>query len=179
VLFVEASAVPGTGQLTLTGQLGDVMRESARAALTYTRARAEMLGIPEDFAQKRDIHIHVPAGAVPKDGPSAGITMASALVSALTARPAYKHVAMTGEITLRGKVLPIGGVKEKLLAAQRAGVTKVLLPRDNEPDLRDVPEETRSQLEIVLVEHMDDVLPHVLHPQEVAVGASNDMHLGI
>jgi ATP-dependent Lon protease len=144
VLFVEAIAVPGNGQLILTGQLGDVMRESARAALTYTRARAEMLGIPADFAQKRDIHIHVPAGAVPKDGPSAGITMASALVSALTDRPAYKHVVMTGEITLSGKVLPIGGLKEKLLAAQRAGVTKVLLPRDNAPDLRDVPEETRS-----------------------------------
>ena len=164
VLFVEASAVPGTGQLTLTGQLGDVMRESARAALTYTRARAEMLGIAADFAQKHDIHIHVPAGAVPKDGPSAGITMASALVSAVTGRPAYKHVAMTGEITLRGKVLPIGGVKEKLLAAQRTGVTKVLLPRDNEPDLRELPEETRSLLEIVLVEHMDEVLPQVLHP---------------
>jgi actin-like ATPase involved in cell morphogenesis len=178
VLFVEASAVPGSGQLILTGQLGDVMRESARAALTYTRARAELLGIPADFAQKRDIHIHVPAGAVPKDGPSAGITMASELVSALPDRPAYKHVAMTGEITLRGKVLPIGGVKEKLLAAQRAGVTKVLLPRDNAPDLRDVPEETRSQLEIVLVEQVDEVLPHVLHPQEVTVGAANEMHSG-
>jgi ATP-dependent Lon protease len=178
VLLVEASAVPGSGQLILTGQLGDVMRESARAALTYTRARGEMLGIPDDFAQKRDIHIHVPAGAVPKDGPSAGITMASALVSALTGRPAYKHVAMTGEITLRGKVLPIGGVKEKLLAAQRAGVTKVLLPRDNAPDLRDVPEDTRSQLEIVLVEHMDEVLPQVLHPQEVAVGADGAARSG-
>jgi len=178
VLFVEASAVPGSGQLILTGQLGDVMKESARAALTYTRARAETLGIPADFAQKRDIHIHVPAGAVPKDGPSAGITMASALVSALTGRPAYKHVAMTGEITLRGKVLPIGGLKEKLLAAQRAGVTKVLLPRDNAPDLRDVPEDTRSQIEIVLVEHMDEVLPHVLHSQEVAVGANGEARLG-
>jgi ATP-dependent Lon protease len=178
ILFVEASAVAGNGQLILTGQLGDVMRESARAALTYTRARAEMLGIPADFAQKRDIHIHVPAGAVPKDGPSAGITMASALVSALTGRAAYKHVAMTGEITLRGKVLPIGGLKEKLLAAQRAGVTKALVPRDNAPDLRDVPEETRSQLEIVLVEHMDEVLPHVLHPQAAAVGADGEMRVG-
>jgi ATP-dependent Lon protease len=178
VLFVEASAVPGSGQLTLTGQLGEVMRESARAALTYTRGRAEMLGLPADFAQKYDIHIHVPAGAVPKDGPSAGITMASALVSALTGRPAYKHVAMTGEITLRGKVLPIGGLKEKLLAAQRAGVTKVLLPHDNEPDLRDVPEETRSQLEIVLVEHMDQVLPHVLHPQAEAAGVLDEAYLG-
>jgi ATP-dependent Lon protease len=172
VLFVEASAVVGAGQLILTGQLGDVMRESARAALTYTRARAETLGIPADFLPKRDIHIHVPAGAVPKDGPSAGITMASALASALTGRAVYKHVAMTGEITLRGRVLPIGGLKEKVLAAQRAGVTKVLLPQANAPDLRDVPEETRSQLELVLVEHMDEVLPHVLHPVAVAVGAN-------
>jgi ATP-dependent Lon protease len=172
VLFVEASAVAGTGQLILTGQLGDVMRESARAALTYTRARAETLGVPADFLPKRDIHIHVPAGAVPKDGPSAGITMASALASALTGRPAYKRVAMTGEITLRGRVLPIGGLKEKLLAAQRAGVTKVLLPLANAPDLREVPEETKSQLELVLVEHMDEVLHHVLHPVVVAVGAN-------
>jgi ATP-dependent Lon protease len=172
VLFVEASAVAGTGQLILTGQLGDVMRESARAALTYTHARAETLGIPADLLSKHDIHIHVPAGAVPKDGPSAGITMASALVSAVTGRAAHKHVAMTGEITLRGRVLPIGGFKEKVLAAQRAGVTKVLLPLANAPDLREVPEETRSQLELVLVEHMDEVLHHVLHPEAVAVGAN-------
>jgi ATP-dependent Lon protease len=178
VLFVEASAVPGTGQLILTGQLGDVMRESARAALTYTHTRAERLNIPVDFVQKRDIHIHVPAGAVPKDGPSAGITMASALISTLTGRLAYKHVAMTGEITLHGKVLPIGGVKEKLLAAQRAGVTKALLPRDNALDLRDVPEETLSQLEIVLVEHMDEVLLHALHPQAVTVGADDGVRRG-
>jgi ATP-dependent Lon protease len=165
VLFVEASVVPGNGQLTLTGQLGDVMKESARAALTYARSRARSLNIPTDFAQICDIHIHVPAGAVPKDGPSAGITMASALISALTERPARKHVAMTGEITLRGKVLPIGGVKEKLLAAQRAGVHTVLLPKANAPDLREIPEETRQHLEIILVEHMDEVLPHVLHPR--------------
>lgn len=165
ILFVEASVVPGNGQLTLTGQLGDVMKESARAALTYARSRARLLNIPTDFAQICDIHIHVPAGAVPKDGPSAGITMASALISALTERPARKHVAMTGEITLRGKVLPIGGVKEKLLAAQRAGVRTVLLPKANAPDLREIPEETRQQLEIILVEHMDDVLPHVLQPR--------------
>jgi ATP-dependent Lon protease len=166
VLFIEASVVPGSGQLILTGQLGDVMKESARAALTYARSRARALDIPTDFAQISDIHIHVPAGAVPKDGPSAGITMASALISALTERPAFKHVAMTGEITLRGKVLPIGGVKEKLLAAQRAGVRTVLLPRGNAPDLREVPEETRRQLEIVLVEHMDEVLPRVLHAEK-------------
>jgi ATP-dependent Lon protease len=171
LLFVEASSLPGSGQLILTGQLGDVMRESARAALSYTRERAGRLNIPADFAQKCDIHVHVPAGAVPKDGPSAGITIACAIVSILTGRPAYKHVAMTGEITLRGKVLPIGGLKEKLLAAQRAEVRKVLLPRDNAPDLRDVPEETRSQLEIVLVQHIDEVLPQVLYPQEEAADA--------
>jgi ATP-dependent Lon protease len=168
VLFVEASVVPGSGQLTLTGQLGDVMRESARAAMTYARSRAQQLGIPEDFAQKNDIHIHVPAGAVPKDGPSAGITIASALVSALTGQPIRKHVAMTGEITLRGKVLPIGGVKEKSLAGQRIGVTTMLFPKDNEPDLRDIPPEVRDQLDIVLVSHMDEVLPHVLYTLEPA-----------
>lgn len=167
ILFIEVSVVPGNGQLILTGQLGDVMRESARAAMTYARSRAAALGIPEDFAQKQDIHIHVPAGSIPKEGPSAGITMASALISALTRRPTYKHVAMTGEITLRGKVLPIGGVKEKVLAAQRAGVHTVLLPKDNEPDLREVPAEVREKLTIILVSHMDEVLPHVLHPEPV------------
>jgi ATP-dependent Lon protease len=141
------------------------MRESARAAMTYARSRANTFGVPENFAQKTDIHIHVPAGAVPKDGPSAGITMACSLLSALTGRPAYKEVAMTGEITLRGRILPIGGVKEKVLAAQRIGVKKVLLPKENGPDLREVPEETREQMEIFLVEHMDEVLPHVLHAE--------------
>jgi ATP-dependent Lon protease len=165
VLFIETSVIPGRGQLTITGQLGDVMRESARAAMTYARSRANTFGVPENFAQKTDIHIHVPAGAVPKDGPSAGITMACSLLSALTGRPAYKEVAMTGEITLRGRILPIGGVKEKVLAAQRIGVKKVLLPKENGPDLREVPEETREQMEIFLVEHMDEVLPHVLHAE--------------
>lgn len=169
ILFIETSVVPGNGQLILTGQLGDVMRESARAALTYARSRAATLNIPADFAQTRDIHIHVPAGSIPKEGPSAGITMASALLSALTERPVYKHVAMTGEITLRGKVLPIGGVKEKVLAAQRAGVHTVLLPKDNEPDLREIPPEIREKLKIVLVSHMDEVLPQVLHPEPVGV----------
>ncbi len=168
VLFIETSVVPGKGNLTLTGQLGDVMRESARAAMTYARSRAEQLGIAADFAQKYDIHVHVPAGAVPKDGPSAGITMACSLISALTRRMAYKRVAMTGEITLRGRVLPIGGVKEKVLAAQRLGVTMVLLPAENGPDVRDVPEETREQVEIVLVSHMDEVFPRVLHPPQEA-----------
>jgi len=172
VLMVEASAVPGSGQLILTGQLGDVMRESARAALTYARSRDGALGIPAELFQQRDIHIHVPAGAVPKDGPSAGITMASAMISALTGRSANKRTAMTGEITLRGRVLPIGGLKEKLLAAQRAGVHTVLIPRDNEPDLRDVPEETRSQLEIIPVDHMDQVVPRVIQQQEAQPATS-------
>lgn len=167
ILFIETSVVPGKGQLILTGQLGEVMRESAQAAMTYARSRAALLGIASDFSQSNDIHIHVPAGAVPKEGPSAGITIASALISALTGRPCRKHMAMTGEITLRGRVLPIGGVKEKVLAAQRAGVQMVLLPRDNEPDLREVPAEARDQLEIVLVNHMDEVLPHVLHAETV------------
>jgi ATP-dependent Lon protease len=166
VLFVETSVVPGNGQLILTGQLGDVMRESARAAMTYARARFEALDIDADFAQKSDVHIHVPAGAVPKDGPSAGITMASSLISALTQRKAHKQTAMTGEITLRGNVLPIGGVKEKVLAAQRVGVQTVLLPQENEHDLREVPAEVRDQIEIVLVSHMDEVLPHILYEHD-------------
>jgi ATP-dependent Lon protease len=168
IVFIEASVVPGRGQLILTGQLGEVMRESAQAALTYARSRAKMLDIPEDFLQKHDIHIHVPAGAVPKEGPSAGITMVSALVSALTGRPTYKHVAMTGEITLRGKVMPIGGVKEKVLAAQQVGIRTVLLPKDNESDLREIPAETQEKLEILFVSHMDEVLPRVLHEETVA-----------
>lgn len=166
VLFVETSVVPGKGQLTLTGHMGDVMRESARAAMTYARSRAKELGIAEEFANTYDIHVHVPAGAVPKDGPSAGITMASSLLSALTGRMIYKHVAMTGEITLRGKVLPIGGVKEKVLAAQRMGVHTVLLPNENAPDIRDIPAEARERMNIVLVGHMDEVLPRVLHPEK-------------
>lgn len=166
VLFVETSIIPGKGHLNLTGQLGDVMRESAQAAMTYARSRAESFGIPNNFTQTHDIHIHVPAGAVPKDGPSAGITMASSLLSALTGRKARKEVAMTGEITLRGRVLPIGGVKEKVLAAQRMGVHTVLIPYDNGPDIREVPEETREKLDIILVRHMDEVLPQVLYTEK-------------
>lgn len=164
ILFIETAVVPGHGNLILTGQLGNVMQESARAAMTYARERAGQLGIPENFYENDDLHIHVPAGAIPKDGPSAGITMATSIISALTRRPAYKHVSMTGEITLSGRVLPIGGVKEKVLAAQRAGVTTIILPKDNEMDLRDVPESVREKVKFIFVEYMDEVLPVALHP---------------
>ena len=138
IMFVEASTMRGKGELVLTGQLGDVMKESARAAWTYARSHAAALQIPDEMFD-RDIHIHVPAGAIPKDGPSAGVTMASAVVSALSGRPVRHDIAMTGEITLRGRVLPIGGVKEKVLGAVRAGITRIILPKENEPDLEDLP----------------------------------------
>ena len=162
VLTVEASVVPGTGRLTLTGHLGDVMQESARAAITYTRSRAEQLGLEADFFARHDIHIHVPAGAVPKDGPSAGVTLGTALVSAATGRPVDRRWAMTGEITLRGLVLPVGGIKEKVLAAHRAGLSGVILPDRNQRDCRDVPEETRNALRWRFVDHMDQVLETAL-----------------
>jgi ATP-dependent Lon protease len=158
IMFVEASVMRGKGELVLTGQLGDVMKESARAALTYAKSHADLLGIPEGAFVDTDIHVHVPAGAIPKDGPSAGITMATALVSALSRRPARHDIAMTGEITLRGRVLPIGGVKEKVLGAVRAGITSVILPKENERDLEDLPEEVRKTLDVHLVEELGDVL---------------------
>ncbi|MBK9316350.1 MAG: endopeptidase La [Acidobacteria bacterium] len=157
VLQVEATLVEGVGKLTLTGKLGDVMQESAQAAITYIRSKAAELGIPADLHKHFDLHVHVPEGAIPKDGPSAGITMATAMTSALTRIPVNKEVAMTGEITLRGKVLPIGGVKEKLLAAHRAGSTSVILPRENEKDLADVPADVIEELHITLVDSMDQV----------------------
>jgi ATP-dependent Lon protease len=172
ILFVEATLVPGKGNLILTGQLGEVMQESARAAFTYARSRADDLGVDKNFYAKNDVHIHVPAGAIPKDGPSAGITMAVALISALTRRPVPKEIGMTGEITLRGKVLPVGGIKEKVLAAHRAGVKKIILPADNEKDLEEIPQDIRTQLAFVLVKHMDEVLQEVLNIQKPeAVGA--------
>ncbi|MGN6527167.1 MAG: endopeptidase La [Burkholderiaceae bacterium] len=158
ILFVEAARMPGDGQLILTGQLGDVMKESARAALTLVRSRAAGLDVAPDAFAKADIHVHVPAGAVPKDGPSAGVAMFAALASVFTGRPVRAQVAMTGEISLRGLVLPIGGVREKVLAAQRAGVATVLLPRRNEKDLADMPPDTRAGLRVVLVDSVDDVL---------------------
>ncbi len=162
LLFTEATLMQGKGRLTLTGKLGKVMQESARAALSYIRSRTGELGVSTDFYQNLDFHVHIPEGAIPKDGPSAGITMATALISALTRNPVKHDVAMTGEITLRGKVLPIGGVKEKVLAAHRAGVTTIILPRHNEKDLSDVPQEVRDKLQVRLVESMDEVLPIAL-----------------
>ncbi len=161
-LVIEVTVMPGSGKLTLTGQLGDVMKESAQAAFSYTRSRVKELGIAPDFHEKNDVHIHIPEGAIPKDGPSAGITMATALISALTNRPVSREVAMTGEITLRGRVLPIGGLKEKSLAAHRAGIRKVLIPKENERDLRDVPESVKADLTFIPVSHMDQVLVHAL-----------------
>lgn len=161
-LVIEVTVLPGAGKLTLTGKLGDVMKESAQAAFSYTRSKSKELNIAPDFHEKNDIHIHIPEGAIPKDGPSAGITMATALISALTGRLVSREVAMTGEITLRGRVLPIGGLKEKSLAAHRAGIKTVLLPKDNERDLRDIPDSVKNDLNFIPVGHMDEVLIHAL-----------------
>ena len=158
ILVTETTLMPGKGRLTLTGKLGDVMQESAQAAMSYVRSKAEEFGIPRDFNRRSDVHIHVPEGAIPKDGPSAGITMATALVSALTRVPTRRDVAMTGEITLRGKVLPIGGVKEKVLAAHRAGLRTIILPRENEKDLADIPKPVLDVLEVHLADTMEEVL---------------------
>jgi ATP-dependent Lon protease len=164
-LSIEVSLLPGKGKLTLTGKLGDVMKESAQAAFSYVRSKAEELGLQPDFHEKYDVHIHVPEGATPKDGPSAGITMATALVSALTRNPVKKEVGMTGEITLRGRVLPIGGLKEKTLSAHRAGLTTIILPKDNEKDLDDIPESVKQDLTFYPVSHLDEVLELALRGQ--------------
>jgi ATP-dependent Lon protease len=158
ILVTEATLMPGKGHLTLTGKLGDVMQESAQAAMSYVRSKSDEFGIPKDFNRKTDVHVHVPEGAIPKDGPSAGITLATALVSAITRVPTRKDVAMTGEITLRGKVLPIGGVKEKVLAAHRAGLKTIVVPKDNEKDLADIPKNVLDVLDLYMVETMDEVL---------------------
>src|ERR1043165_6452867 len=162
VLQIEATLVKGRGAVTLTGKLGDVMQESAQAALTCIKSRSERLGMSLDFIRKRDLHIHIPEGAIPKDGPSAGITMATAMASALSRVPVRRNVAMTGEITLRGRVLPIGGVKDKLLAAHRFGIDTIVLPKENEKDLVDVPEEVGSVMDVNLVETIDEVIPLAL-----------------
>ncbi|MDR1495655.1 MAG: endopeptidase La, partial [Clostridiales Family XIII bacterium] len=161
-LTIETTRIPGTGQLVLTGQLGDVMKESARAGVSYIRSIANDLGIRKDFYKIYDIHIHIPEGATPKDGPSAGVTMCTAMVSCLTGIPARRDVAMTGEITLRGTILPVGGIREKVLAAHRAGIKKVLLPKQNERDIDDIPRAVRRKMEFVLIEHANDALQHVL-----------------
>jgi len=162
LLTIEAAVVPGKGKHTYTGQLGEVMTESIQAAMTVVRSRAKVLGIDEEFHQKVDVHIHVPEGATPKDGPSAGVGMCTALVSALTDIPVRSDVAMTGEITLRGEVLPIGGLKEKLLAAHRGGIATVLIPQENEKDLAEIPKNIKEKLSIVPVKWIDQVLEHSL-----------------
>jgi ATP-dependent Lon protease len=162
LLQTEAAIMPGKGNLVLTGKLGEVMQESAQAALSYVRSRARQLKLPDGFYEKVDIHIHVPEGAIPKDGPSAGIALATSIVSALTGRPVSHNLAMTGEITLRGRILPIGGLKEKILAAHRGEIKKVLIPSENKKDLEEIPSKVLSKVEIVLVEHMDEVLREAL-----------------
>lgn len=168
-MFIEATRMPGKASLTVTGQLGDVMRESATAALSFVRSRAKDLNIDPDFYSNSDLHIHVPAGAIPKDGPSAGVAMTTALVSLLSGIPVREDVAMTGEITLRGQVLPVGGIKEKSLAARRAGVTTFILPHRNEVDLDDLPKELREEMTFVLADRLDDVLA-VAMPEAFHIG---------
>lgn len=166
-LSIEVTPMKGKGQLVLTGQMGDVMKESARAGISYIRSISDNFEVPENFHENRDVHIHIPEGAIPKDGPSAGITMATAVLSALTEIPVNREVAMTGEITLRGRVLPIGGLKEKALAAKRAGIKKVLFPYDNIKDLEDIDDKVRKAMEFVPVKTMDEVLEHALvHPKK-------------
>lgn len=176
LLVIETTILPGRGRLQITGKLGDVMQESAKAALSYVRSRASVFGLPRYFYDKIDIHVHVPEGAIPKDGPSAGITMATSMVSALTGIPIDKHIAMTGEITLRGNVLPIGGLKEKALAAHRGGIKRVLFPKDNENDIEEIPATVRNELELIPVSHVDEVLYEALRcrsPQDFAMYLDN------
>jgi ATP-dependent Lon protease len=174
ILFIEATRIPGTGKLILTGQLGDVMRESAQAALSIVKNRAEAFGIEEKRFEKADIHIHVPAGAIPKDGPSAGVAMFMALVSLMTGRTVSSDTAMTGEISLRGLVLPVGGIKEKMVAAARAGIKRVLLPARNRKDYDDIPEDARRQLEFVWLERVEEAVAGALGLEPAAENAATE-----
>ncbi|MFN9808967.1 MAG: S16 family serine protease, partial [Deltaproteobacteria bacterium] len=168
ILFIETTKMAGKGRIEITGQLGDVMKESVRAALAYLRSHAEELGVDPEFLEKHDLHVHVPAGAIPKDGPSAGITMYTALASLMTGRRVRSDVAMTGEVTLRGRVLPIGGLKSKMLAAHRAGFKRVIIPKLNERDLPEIPEIIRSELEIIAAEDVREVIAAALEPDVLA-----------
>jgi len=169
ILFVEATSMPGKNSFQLTGSLGEVMKESAQAALSYVRSKADKLGLNMDFFKDQDIHLHVPAGAQPKDGPSAGVTMATALVSLISGRPVKGNISMTGEITLRGQVLPVGGIKEKVLAAYRAGSTMVILPKKNQADLEeDIPQEVRDKINFIFVEDIEEVLEAALTKKKSA-----------
>jgi ATP-dependent Lon protease len=169
ILTTECTLMEGKGKLTITGKLGEVMQESAQAAMSYIRSRAPMLGIPRDFYRNLDVHIHVPEGAIPKDGPSAGITLATTICSALTRNPVRCDVAMTGEITLRGRVLPIGGLKEKLMAAHRHGILEAIMPKENEKDLPDIPDAIKQTMKLHFVENMDEVLKIALEREVVAL----------
>ena len=171
ILHVEATTMKGKGNLTLTGHLGDVMKESAQAALSYARSKAKEIDLDPDFYEKLDLHIHVPAGAIPKDGPSAGVTMATSLISALTRIPVRKDMAMTGEITLRGRVLPIGGVKEKTLAALRAKIKNIIIPDQNQKDLEEIPQYIRRRVNFVFVKSMDEILKVALVPEKSPTSA--------
>ena len=177
ILFVETSRMPGRGQLEITGQLGDVMKESARAALTYVRSNAKALGVDPAFLDKQDLHIHVPAGATPKDGPSAGVTIFTALTSLLTGRRVRPDTAMTGEATLRGRVLPVGGIKVKVMAAHRAGISRVILPSRNAADAEEIPAEVRNAMEIIFAEDMSQAIEAALEPAS-SVPLTNEQLIG-
>jgi ATP-dependent Lon protease len=161
-MSIETAVMPGKGNVTVTGKLGEVMQESAKAAMSYARSKSEALGIAPEFYSENDIHIHVPEGATPKDGPSAGITICTSIVSAITGNPVKRDIGMTGEITLRGRVLPIGGLREKSIAAHRSGIKKIIFPKENEKDLKDIPKSVLSAIEFEAVSHMDQVLEHAL-----------------
>ncbi|MCB0351599.1 MAG: endopeptidase La, partial [Bdellovibrionales bacterium] len=162
LLVVEVSTVPGKGKFTITGQLGDVMKESCSAAMSYVRSRGPLFGFDKDFYSNMDVHIHAPEGAIPKDGPSAGIAITTSIVSSMTKIPVKKTVAMTGEVTLRGRVLAIGGLREKILAAHRGGIKTVIIPKENEKDLKDIPKQVLKDVKVILVDHVDQVLVHAL-----------------